>query len=75
MRVYDELPSIGHGSPAGASEHRRRHQPPCAACRRAENARKLAWTRARRAAVEELVRRHRAEFVRIYEQEKEAMGR
>lgn len=61
-----------HGTPKAASRHRRAKERLCALCRRSENGRRRVYTKARHAAIEELIRRHREEFDALYEKHKEA---
>lgn len=66
-----------HGSAKGASQHRRRGEELCPACRHSEErrladggARASAW----RAAVRRLAAEHRSEFLRYFNEEKRARG-
>lgn len=62
---------MSHGTPRAASAHRRRGQRLCPDCRRGENRRKLVYVRARRAAVEALIRLHPGDFQKLYAEERE----
>ena len=61
-----------HGTPRGASWHRRRGERMCKPCQGAENRRKSTYTAARNAAIEVLISRHPEEYLEIYGKEKEA---